>query len=238
MPLSPAARAIRKRILSCTRCSLHKSCKRPIPWSGPTPLTHSPVAVIGGAPETVEDKAGKAFVGPAGRLLQRMMTSAGLSPDYMGWLYAAACRPVMDKDPKAEALRACSPNLALQLSVLKPRFLLLVGRIAAAQFRPGIKLTESHGRPFVTPDARYIGYPIYNPIALLFGDKTRADLGPMLADDLRRFCEMVYASDSYANWPDDCQTCGAGVDRYDPQGIAFCHAHFPAAVVDQGRLFA
>lgn len=224
MPLTPAAKAIRKRILSCTRCDLRAACTRPVPWSGPTPLRHLPVAVIGEAPGAEEDAAGRPFVGRSGQMLRQMLTDAGLYPDYMGWCNVVSCRPgVMNRDPKVAEIAACSANLKLQLAAMRPNFLLLVGRFSLQVFRPGAKLSDAHGRPFKTLDQTYTCYPIYHPAALLHTGNN-ADLRQKMVDDLARFRTFVYGR---TQWSEDCEVCGAPVDRYDPQGVAFCFTHYP-----------
>lgn len=237
MPLTPAARTIRKKVLSCKRCPLSAKT-RPVAWSGPTPLRPPAIAVIGEAPGEEEEKAGKGFVGPSGQVLRRMMKEVGLEPERMAWLNICACRPPLNRDPKPEEMNACSPNVTMQLSVLRPRYILLVGRIALGRWRPEAKLAHAHGRPFVvgkTKDGWRLAYPIYHPAAIMHG-KHSWDLEAKMRGDLREFAELVRVQPG-ERWPESCEICGRDVDTYMSNGVPYCFSHMPHAEVDQLVMF-
>lgn len=238
MPLSDAAKAVRSRIAKCKRCPLSAHTK-PVLWSGPTPLNPPAIAVIGEAPGEMEERTGRGFIGPSGQLLRRMMKDVGLDPERMGWLNSCMCRPkqtsIVNPDPPAASLKACGVNVNMSLAVLKPRFLLLVGRIALNQWRPGAKLQQAHGRPFITGDRR-ITIGVYHPAALLHA--YNADIESKLRGDLRFLRELTEAAEPGELWPVDCESCGRDVEIYDEQAVAWCMKHAPQEEYTQEVLFS
>ena len=67
--------ALEARNRACTACPLRPGCTQVVVADGPL---HAPLMVIGEAPGGSEDREGRPFVGPAGQLLDRILTAAGL----------------------------------------------------------------------------------------------------------------------------------------------------------------
>lgn len=86
--------------------------------------------LIGEGPGFYEDKSGKPFVGKAGQLLTKMLLAIKIdrSQVYIGNI--VKCRPPDNRDPKPEEVEACLPYLEEQIEIIKPRILLLLGRVA------------------------------------------------------------------------------------------------------------
>ena len=121
--------ALRTEILSCTRCSLHKTRTQGVVGVGPQ---RTDWMVIGEAPGAEEDRRGEPFVGRAGHLLDAMLRAIEL--DRKTNVYIAnvlKSRPPNNRDPKPEEVAACLPYLMRQIALLQPRLMLAVGRIAA-----------------------------------------------------------------------------------------------------------
>ena len=120
---------INKEIFSCTSCSLSKERINTVPGEGHLrPL----VMVIGEGPGADEDKAGKPFVGKAGKLLDKMLESIGLYRDKNCFIAnMVKCRPPGNRDPLPMELTACFPFLERQINILKPKIILCAGRIAS-----------------------------------------------------------------------------------------------------------
>lgn len=136
---------VRAQILTCRACDARDSCSNPVPFSGMNPAS---IVVIGEAPGATEDKQGEPFVGPAGRLLRRVIDDAfggrfvkeewgdeGVS-DYCSYLNAVSCFP--GKTPTRKQIVSCSPNLWAQLDILRPSYGLLVGGVALSALVPGM----------------------------------------------------------------------------------------------------
>lgn len=121
--------ALRTEILTCTKCSLHKTRTQGVVGVGPQ---RTDWMVIGEAPGAEEDRRGEPFVGRAGHLLDAMLRAIGL--DRGTNVYIAnvlKSRPPNNRDPKPEEVAACLPYLMRQIALLQPRLMLAVGRIAA-----------------------------------------------------------------------------------------------------------
>ncbi len=120
---------IADEIRSCTACFLHEARILAVPGEG---VEHPLVLVIGEAPGSEEDEKGRPFVGPAGKLLDRMLASVGLSRTENCFVAnTVKCRPSGNRDPLPEETAACAPFLTRQIYVLQPKFILCVGRVAA-----------------------------------------------------------------------------------------------------------
>jgi DNA polymerase len=92
--------------------------------------------VIGEAPGAEEDLRGEPFVGQAGRLLDNVLAAAGLDRTAAGCsaVYIAnvvKCRPPGNRNPEPDEVARCEPYLMRQIELLRPRVILLMGRVAA-----------------------------------------------------------------------------------------------------------
>jgi DNA polymerase len=116
-------------VASCARCRLGSGRLHAAYGEGlPRPL----VLVVGEGPGSEEDTLGRPFVGPAGQLLDRMLTSIGLSRDTNCYITnIVKCRPPGNRDPATDEREACLPWLERQIDVLMPAFILALGRVAA-----------------------------------------------------------------------------------------------------------
>lgn len=164
LPRDDSLAAIAAEAARCMACRLGAGRKRSVPGFGPArPL----VMVIGEGPGAEEDKTGVPFVGPAGQLLDRMLSSIGLSRDENCFLgNIVKCRPPMNRDPAPDEQAACRPFLDRQLALLRPKVILTVGRIPT-QSLLGVKdgIGKLRGRAY-----DFNGVPLvatYHPSALL-----------------------------------------------------------------------
>jgi len=119
---------LRQAVACCTRCELHESRSRTVFGIG------SPQAdclIVGEAPGAEEDRQGEPFVGPAGQLLNEMLAAIGLHRPDVFIANILKCRPPRNRDPRPEEAACCEPFLRRQISLLEPRVILAVGRVAA-----------------------------------------------------------------------------------------------------------
>ena len=89
------------------------------------------MAVLGEAPGRVEDEAGQPFVGPAGKLLRAAFRRFDLVPEEMAILNTVSGWP--RGTPKQSHIDACEHNLWMQLRLIRPRYVLVLGSVAAHQ---------------------------------------------------------------------------------------------------------
>ena len=110
--------------------------------------------IVGEAPGAEEDRQGLPFVGPAGRLLDRMLAAIGLDRTGVYITNMLPWRPPGNRSPTAEELAICQPFLERQIELIQPRILLLVGGISAKALlnrREGITRLRGQWFPFSTP---------------------------------------------------------------------------------------
>ena len=118
-------------VKDCQKCDLYKTRKNTVFGDGDT---NSDVMIIGEAPGKEEDQAGKPFIGRAGKLLNEFLKSIGLNRDSIYIVNTIKCRPPENRDPEISEIKACSDYLDQQISIIKPKVLVLLGKIAANRF--------------------------------------------------------------------------------------------------------
>ncbi|MFZ8790620.1 MAG: type-4 uracil-DNA glycosylase [Acidilobaceae archaeon] len=114
-------------ILSCTRCPLYSSRTRAVPGEGPL---NASIMFVGEAPGRSEDLEGRPFVGSAGKLLDSLLSSIGVERDGVYITNVVKCRPPGNREPFDSEVRACNPYLRRQISMIKPKIIVALGRIA------------------------------------------------------------------------------------------------------------
>jgi len=105
---------------------------------------------VGEAPGAEEDRQGKPFVGPSGRLLDRMLSAVGLDRGKVYITNLVYWRPPGNRTPTATELATCLPFLERQIEILRPKALVSVGGVAARvllDLKDGV--TKLRGRRFV-----------------------------------------------------------------------------------------
>ncbi len=157
---------ISEKIQRCSNCVLSSTRKNAVPGEG---VFTPHVLVIGEAPGEDEDLSGRPFVGKAGELLDKMLAAIGLSRNANCFIAnTVKCRPPKNRDPQSEEMSACRSFLDAQITILKPKYILLLGKVSVrdifglkdefslSQYRQ--KLFEYHKIPVVVT---------YHPSALL-----------------------------------------------------------------------
>ena len=148
---------------NCRACRLCETRGRAVPGEGDLSAT---VMLIGEGPGAEEDRQGRPFVGPAGMLLDKMLSAIGLN---RGQVYIAnilKCRPPGNRVPAESEARACLPFLRRQVKLINPRIIVCLGATAAKYVMdPGIKVTRDRGK-WVERNG-FAMLATYHPAALL-----------------------------------------------------------------------
>ena len=111
---------------------------------------NAPIMLIGEAPGAQEDRQGKPFVGPSGQLLDRMLGTIGLDRSKVWITNVIYWRPPGNRSPTAAEIAICQPFLERQIELIRPKFLVFVGGIAARALLGRTEgVTKLRGRPFV-----------------------------------------------------------------------------------------
>ena len=159
---------VREKCLSCQKCPLGKT-RTNIVFSGGLP--NHKLMLIGEAPGYYEDQKGEPFVGKAGQLLDKIFASVGLSRQKDVYICnTLKCRPPDNRDPLPEEKAACREYLDAQIEILKPRIILLCGRVAVHSLLETTQgITKLRGRWFEGPYLSKM-MPIFHPSYLLRND--------------------------------------------------------------------
>ena len=148
----------------CTRCDLCHTRTNVVFGVGPR---STDVMFVGEGPGEQEDLKGEPFVGPAGKLLDDMLSIIDLSRQENCYIAnIVKCRPPQNRDPLETEQDACIGYLQEQIALVRPKILVCLGRIAAQRLiDPEYRITRQHGT-WIQKDGIWMT-AIYHPSALL-----------------------------------------------------------------------
>jgi DNA polymerase len=86
---------------------------------------------IGEGPGAEEDLQGLPFVGPAGQLLNNLLSKLGLRREEVYIANVVKCRPPGNREPEADETSRCLPFLQQQIEAIRPQVIVTLGRVAA-----------------------------------------------------------------------------------------------------------
>jgi len=144
---------LRESAAGCRACPLWKPATQTVFGEGPAKAR---ILMVGEQPGDEEDRTGRPFVGPAGKLLDRTLDEVGID---RGRVYVTNAvkhfkfelrgKRRLHKSPDRSEQRACRPWLLAEIDRLKPRTIVCLGAIAAqAVFGPSFRLLANRGRWF------------------------------------------------------------------------------------------
>jgi uracil-DNA glycosylase family protein len=135
IPPSPTLSALRRAAAQCQGCDLYRDATQTVFGEGSPDAV---VMLVGEVPGDQEDRQGRPFVGPAGRLLDRALAEAGIDREQVyltntvkHFKFERRGKVRLHKKPNAEQVHACLPWLEAELAVVRPRVLVLLGATAA-----------------------------------------------------------------------------------------------------------
>ena len=169
---------------SCTGCGLCETRHHVVFGVG---RRDADVLFVGEGPGEQEDLQGEPFVGPAGKLLDDMLSILDLDRNTNCYIAnIVKCRPPRNRDPLETEQEACIGYLRNQVALIKPKIIVCLGRIAAKKLIDGdFRITRQHGQWFRRGDFWMMA--TYHPSALLRDMSKR----PEAFDDLIRLREKM-----------------------------------------------
>jgi uracil-DNA glycosylase len=136
---------------ACTRCELYKRASRTVFGEG---SVGAAIVLVGETPGDQEDKQGRPFVGPAGRVLDRALHDSGISREeayltnavkHFKWTERGKRR--IHQRPNGTEIKACGFWLDAELGVIGPRLVVLLGAVAGeAVFGSRFRVGEHKGK--------------------------------------------------------------------------------------------
>ena len=132
------------------------------------------IMFIGEGPGEQEDLKGVPFVGPAGKLLDDMLSIIDLDRNKCYIANIVKCRPPQNRDPSEEEQDACIEYLRNQVALIQPKIIVCLGRIAARKIiEHDYRITRDHGT-WIDRNGIWMT-SIYHPSALLRDLSKRPD---------------------------------------------------------------
>jgi uracil-DNA glycosylase len=142
---------VRGAARECTACHLYKRATQTVFGEGPK---DAPIMLVGEQPGDYEDVAGKPFVGPAGKIMDRALEEAGIDRSHVyvtnavkhfKWEPRGTRR--IHKKPNSREIAACRPWLEAEMRLVKPQLVVCLGSTAGqAFFGPSFRVTRERGK--------------------------------------------------------------------------------------------
>ena len=156
-----ALSALASEAMGCTRCPLHLLGTRTVFGEGPADAA---IMLVGEQPGDQEDRQGRPFVGPAGKVLDAALAEAGIdrAATYLTnavkhFKHEPRGRRRLHKTPNAAEAEACRWWLDQELALLRPRVVVGLGVTAASTLlRRKVTLSRERGRPVALPGGQVV----------------------------------------------------------------------------------
>lgn len=183
---------VRRILGDCTRCKLHGGRTQIVFGVG---RPDAEVMFIGEGPGADEDRRGEPFVGKAGQLLTRIIEGGmGMSRSDVYIANVVKCRPPRNRNPQADEVEACEPFLEAQVRAVRPRVLILLGRVAAQTLlRTDVPMGQIRGR--WTEVMGVPAMPTFHPAYLLRNPAEKRPVWEDIQEVLRFLGRPVPGSD-------------------------------------------
>ena len=175
---------LKKLCDGCTACGLCQTRHNVVFGVG---RQDADILLIGEGPGEQEDLTGIPFVGPAGKLLDDMLSIIDLDRNTNCYIAnIVKCRPPHNRDPQADEQEACIGFLRAQTALIRPKIIICLDRIAATRLiSPDFRITRQHGQ-WIKRGGVWMT-AIYHPSALLRDVSKR----PETFDDLLVIREKI-----------------------------------------------
>ncbi|MGW1892348.1 UdgX family uracil-DNA binding protein [Streptomyces sp. NPDC002004] len=215
-PFLPGRRAglpgLRKAAAECRGCPLYQDATQTVFGEGDTSAR---VLLLGEQPGDQEDRLGKPFVGPAGRVLERALADAGIDPDgtyvtnavkHFKFTIPEGRKRRIHKAPNLREMTACRPWLEAELRLVSPELVIALGSTAGkALLGSSFRVSEQRGALLPWPD--HLGneqdaggggirgwVATIHPAAVLRADDDRDAVYAGLVSDLRIAANVLDAA--------------------------------------------
>jgi uracil-DNA glycosylase family protein len=191
IPARPTLAALRRVIQQCEGCDLYRTATQAVMGEGPSKAR---VMLVGEQPGNDEDLQGRPFVGPAGRILERALSDAGIQRETVyvtnsvkHFKFEERGKRRIHKKPNTGEVSACMPWLAAEILTVKPEIIVCLGATAAqALLGRDYRLTKERGTFRSRADGPRITSTIHPSAVLRAPDQDRESMYEGLVADLRK----------------------------------------------------
>lgn len=153
-----------KSLHNCQRCKLAKLGRSQVVFGVGNP--HASIMFVGEAPGANEDLKGEPFVGAAGKILNDLLQSAGLSREDIYIANVIKCRPPENRDPELDEVETCKPFLLQQIQLIRPKLVCTLGNWATQTLlERKVGITKVKAQAFYMKN--FVLFPLLHPAAAL-----------------------------------------------------------------------
>ena len=145
MQLTKSLLELRSKYQDCRRCGLCQNRMQVVFGEG---NPHAEILLIGEAPGAAEDKQGVPFCGASGKVLDQLLTGAGLRRSDVFITNTVLCRPPNNRNPEKEEIEQCSERLDHLLAILQPKVIVTIGNFATQRILRKTGITSLRGKAF------------------------------------------------------------------------------------------
>ncbi len=169
---------------NCDRCKLAKMGRTQVVFGAGNQQAR--VMFVGEAPGFHEDRQGEPFVGAAGKLLNDLLQSAGLSRSDIYIANVIKCRPPNNRDPEPDEVETCKPFLMQQIAMIRPKLVCTLGNWATQTLlERKVGITKVRGQAFYLKD--FVLFPLLHPAAALH----QSSMLEPLREDFKKLRELL-----------------------------------------------
>ncbi len=197
VPAQHTLSVIRAALPECKGCDLYRHATQAVPGRG---MAHAALMLVGEQPGDQEDVQGEPFVGPAGKLLGKIMEEVGIVASEVfvtnavkHFKYVQRGKLRLHQSPRMSEISACRPWLLAEVEAVQPKLILCLGASASKALLGGtFALMREHGKVRETPYARQVMATIHPSAVLRARDESsRKAMHEFLATDLALAWEVA-----------------------------------------------
>ena len=158
LPPRPTLPKLRRAAEGCRGCDLWVNATQTVFGEG---AAHAAAMFVGEQPGDMEDRVGRPFVGPAGKLFDDALESAGIERDvvyvtnavkHFKFVRQELVKRRLHKKPNAAQVRACNPWLREEVRLVRPKVVVALGSTAAQSLLGGSFRVTRHRGEVVTSE--------------------------------------------------------------------------------------
>ena len=180
------------RVSNCTACELCRKRTHAVPGEG---LEDAEIMFVGEGPGFHEDQQARPFVGPAGKFLDELLASIGYKRSGVYITNVVKCRPPENRDPLPNEVDSCRGFLEEQISRIRPKLIVTLGRYSLAWFFPRDTISKVHGQIRERDGTHFVH--MYHPAAALHAGGLRK----VIQDEFQRIPEALNRARSSGREP-------------------------------------
>ena len=167
---------LNREIKDCRDCGLHRTRKNAVCGEG---NLNAKLMLVAQAPGKKEDEAGRMFIGPSGKVLDELLSAAGVKREEIYMTNLIKCMLPKYRKPKPEEIAACSKYLDREIEIVNPKVLVPLGYYPARylfekysiSLPPGSKFASICGKLFLAGERKIL--PLEHPASLLYDDSIK-----------------------------------------------------------------